>query len=36
MFLRGETPPEWFMRPEISKLILDAVLAGEQVFEAGT
>jgi pyruvate kinase len=35
MFLRGETPPEWFMRPEISKLILDAVLAGEQVFEAG-
>lgn len=33
MFLKGEMPPSWFMRPEISNLILDAVKNGEQVFE---
>lgn len=32
MFERGEIPPEWFMRPEISKLIVDAVHKGEEVF----
>jgi pyruvate kinase len=32
MFEKGETPPEWFMRPEISKLILDAIKRGEEVF----
>lgn len=33
MFLRGEMPPNWFMRPEISNIVLDAVRNGEQVFE---
>ena len=33
MFLRGEAPPSWFMRPEISNIVLDAVKNGEQVFE---
>lgn len=33
MLLRGEMPPKWFMRPEISNLVLDAVKNGEQVFE---
>ena len=33
MFLRGERPPSWFMRPEISNIVLDAVKNGEQVFE---
>jgi pyruvate kinase len=33
MFLREERPPSWFMRPEISNLVLDAVRNGEQVFE---
>ena len=33
MFRRGETPPEWFMRPEIAKPIVEAVERGEQVFE---
>jgi pyruvate kinase len=33
MFLRGERPPSWFMRPEISNLVLDAIKSGEQVFE---
>ncbi len=33
MFLRGETPPEWFMRPEVAEAILGAVSGGEQVFE---
>jgi sulfate adenylyltransferase len=33
MFLRGERPPAWFMRPEISNLILDSVKNGKQVFE---
>jgi ATP sulfurylase len=33
MFLRGERPPSWFMRPEISNIVLEAVKNGEQVFE---
>jgi len=33
MFLRGERPPSWFMRPEIADIVLDAVKNGEQVFE---
>lgn len=33
MFLRGERPPNWFMRPEISNIVLDAVRNDEQVFE---
>jgi len=33
MFLKGKRPPSWFMRPEISDIILDAVNRGEQVFE---
>jgi pyruvate kinase len=33
MFLKGEKPPGWFMRPEISNIVLDAVKSGVQVFE---
>jgi len=33
MFLKGERPPSWFMRPEISNIILNAVRNDEQVFE---
>ena len=33
MFLRGERPPSWFMRPEISNIILNAIKNDEQVFE---
>jgi len=33
MFLKGERPPSWFMRPEISDLVLAAARNGEQVFE---
>ncbi len=33
MFLRGERPPSWFMRPEISNIVLDALKNGDQVFE---
>jgi ATP sulfurylase len=33
MFLKGEMPPSWFMRPEISDIVLDAVKNGDQVFE---
>tara|TARA_Y100000034_G_scaffold135367_1_gene207022 strand:+ start:2968 stop:5193 length:2226 start_codon:yes stop_codon:yes gene_type:complete len=32
MLQRGEMPPEWFMRPEISKIIIDRVKNGERVF----
>jgi len=32
MFLQGKNPPEWFMRPEISKIILDKLKSGEKVF----
>ena len=34
MFLRGERPPSWFMRPEISEIVLDALKNGVQVFES--
>ena len=36
MFLDGESPPSWFMRPEISAIVLDALNDGEQVFETQT
>ncbi|PIN73361.1 sulfate adenylyltransferase [Candidatus Woesearchaeota archaeon CG10_big_fil_rev_8_21_14_0_10_45_16] len=32
MFEAGELPPAWFMRPEISQMIIDAVKRGEEVF----
>ena len=32
MLEKGEAPPTWFMRPEISQLILDAKKRGERVF----
>jgi len=32
---RGEMPPEWFMRPEISQMIVEAVKQGEEVFVKG-
>lgn len=35
MLKKGEMPPEWFMRPEISEMILDSVNNGEEVFVAG-
>jgi pyruvate kinase len=35
MFLQGETPPGWFMRPEISQLIVNAIENGEEVFVGG-
>ena len=33
MFLKGEQPPTWFMRPEISHIVLSGIKNGEQVFE---
>lgn len=33
MFVKGECPPDWFMRPEIAGLILDSIKSGKQVFE---
>lgn len=33
MFLKGKRPPSWFMRPEISNIILDSLTNGIQVFE---
>lgn len=33
IFLSGNKPPSWFMRPEISGIILDAIKKGEKVFE---
>ena len=33
MFLKGERPPSWFMRPEIADIVLEAIKNGEQVFE---
>lgn len=35
MFEAQKTPPEWFMRPEISRMIVDAVKKGEEVFVRG-
>ena len=32
MFEAGAAPPDWFMRPEISQIILDALKKGEEVF----
>lgn len=32
MFERGESPPEWFMRPEISEMIVAAMNNGGEVF----
>ncbi len=32
MLQKGEMPPEWFMRPEISKMIVDKIKNGEKVF----
>ncbi|MBI1968617.1 sulfate adenylyltransferase [Candidatus Woesearchaeota archaeon] len=32
MFESGDVPPSWFMRPEISQMIVDAVKKGEEVF----
>lgn len=32
MFEKGKTPPEWFMRPEISNIILKAIKNKEEVF----
>jgi sulfate adenylyltransferase len=33
MFIKGEKPPSWFMRPQISKLVLESVKNGQKVFE---
>ncbi len=32
MLERGELPPAWFMRPEISRMIVDSLKRGEEVF----
>lgn len=32
MLLKGVQPPEWFMRPEISQMIVDKIKNGEKVF----
>ena len=32
MFEKGESPPSWFMRPEISKMITNSIKKGEEVF----
>ncbi|MDO8500065.1 MAG: sulfate adenylyltransferase [bacterium] len=32
MFEKGETPPSWFMRPEISDIIVTAIKNNEEVF----
>lgn len=34
-FERGEVPPDWFMRPEIAQIIVDAIKNGEEVFVRG-
>jgi len=33
IFQKGEAPPSWFMRPEISAIVLEALRSGKQVFE---
>lgn len=35
MFLGGQAPPAWFMRPEISRMILEFLDQGEEVFVQG-
>ena len=32
MLENGELPPEWFMRPEIARMIVDSIQKGEEVF----
>lgn len=32
MLEKAEMPPEWFMRPEISSMLVDAIKKGEEVF----
>ena len=32
LFKKGESPPDWFMRPEISQLILNNIQQGKPVF----
>jgi ATP sulfurylase len=32
MIERGLTPPDWFMRPQISSMLINAINEGEQVF----
>lgn len=32
MLEKAEIPPEWFMRPEISNLLIEAINKGEEVF----
>lgn len=32
MLIEGKMPPEWFMRPELSKLIISKLKKGERVF----
>jgi pyruvate kinase len=34
MLERGLTPPDWFMRPQISSMLINAINNGEQVFVA--
>ncbi|MGH9147925.1 MAG: pyruvate kinase, partial [Vicinamibacterales bacterium] len=34
MLERGLTPPDWFMRPQISSMLINAINEGEQVFVA--
>jgi len=33
MLQTGKMPPDWFMRPEISQILLSAIKNGEQIFE---
>jgi len=33
MFLKGKRPPSWFMRPEISNIVLGGLKGNQQVFE---
>ncbi len=32
MLIKGEQPPEWFMRPEISSFIVEMIASGKKVF----
>jgi ATP sulfurylase len=34
MIERGLTPPDWFMRPQISSMLINAINEGEEVFVA--
>jgi pyruvate kinase len=35
MLQAGTMPPQWFMRPEIAAILVDAINNGEQLFESG-